>query len=207
MPTQSPSGTRCTCTTRSLFKNVHLVMSILEPMPLAQSATANSRSSGVIVSPLTRLGSRLDPGLARPVVERLGQPAPVQAVHVVAIEILGEIAAARLAQRSRQRRGGVHQVGGVELLQPPPAGPRGRSRLTVGAQGQRLGADQLDLLAGALDFRANPHVAVGRHRSQQIDGNPTQPGVVAGGAAFQRANQKRRHRCGVLNRRRPGAAD
>ena len=39
--------------------NVHFLMSSLVPMPLASSATANSRSSGVMVSPLTRSTSGL----------------------------------------------------------------------------------------------------------------------------------------------------
>ena len=47
-------GRGCTCTTRSVFMNVHFRMSSLVPMPLASSATVNSRCRGVMVSPLTR---------------------------------------------------------------------------------------------------------------------------------------------------------
>jgi hypothetical protein len=101
----------------------------------------------------------------------------------------------------------VLQFRGVELLQPPAGRPRRRPWLTVGSQRQRFGADQFDLLTAALEFRANPHVAIGRDWTQQVHRDPAQPGVVAWRAAFQRADQQRRHRRGMLNRRGPGAAD
>ena len=68
---------------------------------------------------------------------------------------------------------------GVDGLQPPPARLRDRSRLAIGAKGQHLGADQLDLLAGTLDSRAHPQVALGGNASEQVDKNPAQPGVIA----------------------------
>ena len=54
MPTHSPTGTRCTCTVRSVLRNVYRVMSMRLPIPLAQSAIENNRCIGVIASPLTR---------------------------------------------------------------------------------------------------------------------------------------------------------
>jgi hypothetical protein len=95
----------------------------------------------------------------------------------------------------------------VECLQSPSARLRDGPRPAVRPEAEHLGADQLDLLAGPVELRANPQVALRRHGSQQVDAHPAQPGVVTLSAALQRANEKRRDRRGVLNRRGPRAAD
>ncbi len=165
MPIHSPSGIRCTCTTRSVFMNVHLRMSSFVPMPLASSATANSRSSGVMRLALDEIDLRLDPRLAGTVAHRLGQPPPVQAVHVVAVPVLLHVAAPAPRRRVAVAGRRVHDLGGVECLQPPPAGPGDRSRLTVGPKRQHLGADQLDLLAGRVPVARAPR---GRPRRARV---------------------------------------
>ena len=111
-----------------------------------------------------------------------------------------------LGHRAGQGSRRVNQGLGVELLQPPSAGAGDGPGLAIGTQRQHLGADQLDLFAAAFQLRANPEVALGRHRAQQVDDDPAEPGVVALSAPLQRAHQQRRHRRGVLDRRRPGAS-
>jgi len=101
-------------------------------MPLAQSATANNRSTGVMVSPVTRSTSGPDPRFAGTIVERCRQPAPVQAVHVVGLPVLLHVTALGLGQRRQRWRGRQRDVRGVERLQPPSAGPRDLARRAVG---------------------------------------------------------------------------
>jgi hypothetical protein len=100
----------------------------------------------------------------------------------------------------------MHDGLGVDGLQSPPAGPRDRTGTAVRTEGEHLGADQLDLLAGPFAFRAHPQVALGGYGSEQIDEDAAQPGVVSRLEALQCTHQERRHRRAVLNRGRPGAA-
>ena len=206
MPIHSPSGMRCTCTTRSVFMNVHFPGSSLRAD--AVGVVGDREQSLQLRHGLTldEIDRRLEPRLPGPAVPTMGQPSPVQAVDVVAVPPVRQPPAVSLGQRPQRRGRRVDDFRGVDGLQPPSAGLRDRSRFAVGSERQHLGADQLDLLAGALDTRAHPQVALGGNASEQVDKNPAQPGVVALFAALQRAHQQCRHRCAVLNRGRPRAA-
>ena len=96
-----------------------------------------------------------------------------------------------LGQRTGEGCGRVGHVVCVELLHPPTAGPGDGPGLTIGCEGQHLGADQLDLLAAAVLLRPHPQVALGRHWAQQVDDDSAEPGVVTLLAALERANQQR----------------
>ena len=85
----------------------------------------------------------------------------------------------------------MHHVAGVDRLQAPPARPRDGPGFAVRSEGEHLGADQLDLLAGAFDFRTNPEVALGGYGPEQVDQHPAQSGVVSGFAALQCTYQQR----------------
>ena len=143
-------GTRKTCTARSVFRNVHVLMSILEPMPFASSATANRRSNGVMISPLTRSTVGLihdSPGPVAPDGSATASPNCARNCGPSAPSYCGR------GSPLHGRSGGAdapHDVVCVRLLQPPAAGLGDGSMLPVRSGAQHLGADQLDLFTGAL---------------------------------------------------------
>jgi len=136
----------------------------LLPMPLAQSATANSRSSGVKISPLTRSTVGLIHDSPGRVSVRSATATP--GLHVIAVPIPRLEIALRASLLAGAPAAACATAWVSCCCSRQPLAAR-RTRLTSGPAS--ISALTNSICCRRAHLRADPQVALGRHPAQQVD--------------------------------------